>query len=84
LFFEKPKRVIEKGEKMKFYEVFLRLISLDKEVGRTSIQLKSKSPFLASLEAEEIVDEIYGKQFYSSTISVDEITEDEYLFQVAC
>ena len=69
---------------MKFYEVFLRLISQGKDIGRTCIQLKSKSPFSASLEAEKIIDEIYGKQFYSSTVSVDEITEDEYLFQVAC
>ena len=69
---------------MKFYEVFLRRISQGKDIGRTCIQLKAKSPFLASLEAENIIDEIYGKQFYSSTVSVDEITEDEYLFQGAC
>jgi hypothetical protein len=69
---------------MKFYEVFLRLISRGKDIGRTSIQLKSKSPFTASLEAEEIIDEIYGKQFYSTTLNVDEITREEFLFQMAC
>ena len=69
---------------MKFYEVFLSLINRGKDVGRTSIQLKSKSPFTASLEAENIADEIYGKQFYSTTLNVDEITREEFLFQMAC
>ena len=69
---------------MKFYEVFLRLICRGRDVGRTSIQLKSKSPFSASLAAEQIIDEIYGDKYFSSTTSIDEITEDEFLFLIAC
>jgi len=68
---------------MKFFEVFLRLINQGKDVGRTIMQIKSKSPFTASLEAEEVIDEIYGKQFYSTTLNVDEITKEEFLFQKA-
>ena len=69
---------------MKFYEVFLRLIHQGRDIGKTSIQLKAKSPFSASLEAENIIDEIYGDKYFSSTTSIDEITEDEFLFQMAC
>ena len=68
---------------MKFYEVFLRLICQGKDVGKAIMQIKSKSPFTASLEAEEVIDEIYGNQFYSTTVNVDEITRDEFLFQKA-
>ena len=69
---------------MKFYEVFLRLINHGKDIGRTCIQIQAKSPFTASLEAENIVDENYGSEIYSATVSVAEITKDEFLFQTAC
>ena len=68
---------------MKFYEVFLRLINHGKDIGRTCINIKSTSPFDASLKAESIIDELYQNDIYSTTISVDEISREEYRFQLA-
>ena len=67
---------------MKYYEVILKLINHGKVIGRICVQIRAKSPFNASLDAEDIVDDTYGG-IYSSTINVDEITKDEFLFQTA-
>jgi hypothetical protein len=64
-----------------FYEVFLGLVSHGKEIGRTCIQLKASSPFLAAVKAEDTIDHrYYGEYVISRTLRVSQITEDEFLY----
>ena len=66
-----------------FYEVFLGLVSHGKEIGRTCIQLKASSPFLAAVKAEDTIDHRYGEDVISRTLRVSQITEDEFLYHMA-
>ena len=38
---------------MNFYEVFVKLMSHGREVGRTCVQLQANSPFMAAVKAKE-------------------------------
>ena len=68
---------------MKFYEVFVKLISHGKDIGKTCIQLQASSPFMASVKAEDAIDGRYGENIISRTLRVSQITEDEFLYQMA-
>jgi hypothetical protein len=68
---------------MRFYEVFVRLVNHGKEIGKTCVQLKANSPFMAALEAEKAIDGRYGESVVSHTIRVDSISEDEFLHLLA-
>ena len=68
---------------MKFYEVFMKLVSHGKEIGKTAVQLDATSPFMAAIQAEDAVDGRYGESVLSHTLRVSEITEDEFLYQMA-
>lgn len=68
---------------MNFYEVFLKLVSHEKEIGRTAIQLEAITPFMAALKAGKLMEGRYGKDVISSTLRVSQITEDEFLYQMA-
>ena len=68
---------------MKFYEVFMKLVSHGKEIGKTCIQLQASSPFSASVKAEDAIDGRYGEGVLSRTLRVSQITEDEFLYQMA-
>jgi hypothetical protein len=68
---------------MDFYEVFLKLVSHGREIGRTCIQLQASTPFMAALEAEKIIDFRYGNDVISRTLRVDSITEEEFLYELA-
>ena len=68
---------------MNFYEVFVKLINHGREIGRTCVQLRASSPFMAALEAEKTVDGRYGRDVISRTFKVSRITEDEFLYQLA-
>ncbi len=65
-----------------FYEVFVKLINHGREIGRTCIQLKATSPFMAAVKAEDAIDHRYGANIISSTLRVSQITEDEFLYQM--
>jgi hypothetical protein len=66
-----------------FYEVFLGLVSHGKEIGRTCIQLKASSPFLAAVKAEDTIDHRYGEDVISRTLRVSQISKEEYLYVMA-
>ena len=68
---------------MRFYEVFVRLVNHGKEIGKTCVQLRASSPFMAALKAEKVIDGRYGESVVSHTIRVDSITKDEFLYQLA-
>ena len=68
---------------MKFYEVFVKLMNHGKEVGKSCIQLQASSPFMASVKAEDSIDGRYGEDIISRTLRVSQITEDEFLYQMA-
>ena len=68
---------------MNCYEVFVKLVSHGKEIGKTCIQLQASSPFQAAAQAGEAVDSSYGKGLVSRTLRVSEISEDEFLYQMA-
>lgn len=68
---------------MNYYEVFLKLVSHGKEIGRTAIHLQTETPFLAGLEAGKILQGTYGNDVVSRILRVSQITEDEFLYQVA-
>ena len=67
-----------------FFEVFLKLMNHGKEIGRTCLQLRASSPFMAAAEADRIIDDRYGENVVARTLRVDEISEEEFLYvQVA-
>jgi hypothetical protein len=68
---------------MDFYEVFVNLVSHGKEIGKTCIQVQASSPFMAAVKAEDSVDGRYGEDILSHTLRVSQITEDEFLYQMA-
>jgi hypothetical protein len=68
---------------MKFFEVFLELINGDRTIGRTSVQVQSKSPFNAASQAERLVDSQYGEAVYSHALKVTPISHTEYRFSIA-
>lgn len=68
---------------MDFYEVFLRLTAHSREIGRTCVQLQASSPFMAALEAQNSIEGRYGRDVISRILRVSQITEDEYLYQLA-
>ena len=68
---------------MKFYEVFVKLINHGREIGRTCIQLQASSPFMAAVKAEDAIDHRYGEDVISRTLRVSQISEDEFLYQMA-
>lgn len=68
---------------MNFYEVFVKLINHGREVGKTCIQLQAVSPFMASVKAENAIDHRYGEGVLSKTLRVSQITEDDFLYQMA-
>lgn len=68
---------------MSFYEIYLELLSGSKRIGKTCIQLQSKSRFQAALLAERIINGRYGENVYCRTLKVSSITEDEFLYQLA-
>ena len=68
---------------MNFYEVFVKLMSHGREVGRTCVQLQANSPFMAAVKAEEAIDHRYGEDVLSRTLRVSQITEDEFLYCMA-
>ena len=68
---------------MNFYEVFVRLMNHGSEIGRTCVQLRATSPFSAAMEVEKAVDGRYGEDVVSNTLRVSEISEDEFLYQLA-
>ena len=49
---------------MKNYEVFLRLMSHGRRIGKVCVCVTAASPFLAALEAEKRVDRQYGIEVY--------------------
>ena len=63
-----------------FYEVFLKLVSHGRDIGRTCLQLQASSPFMAATEADRIIDDRYGENVVSRTLRVDEISEEEFLY----
>ena len=52
---------------MRFYEVFMELISHGKAIGKTCIQVSAESQFTAAMEAETIVNGRYGENIFSHT-----------------
>jgi hypothetical protein len=46
----------------------------------TCIQVPAVSPFIAALEAEKSVDNIYGKNIISRVLRVSEISKEEFLY----
>ena len=56
---------------MKLFEVFLEFINGDRKIGRTSIQVQSKSPFTAASPAVKLIDSQYGKHIYSHALKVN-------------
>jgi hypothetical protein len=68
---------------MDFYEVFVKLVNHGKDVGRTCIQLRASSPFMAAVQAEDSLDHRYGEDIMSKTLRVSKITKDEFLYQMA-
>jgi len=68
---------------MDFYEVFVKLVAHGKDIGKTCIQLQAVSPFMASVEASKQIDHRYGQDVISRTLRVSEITEQEFLYQMA-
>ena len=68
---------------MDFYEVFVRLLSHGREVGKTCIQLQASSPFMAAVQAEDVIDHRYGEDVISRTLRVSRISEAEFLYQMA-
>ena len=65
---------------MKFYEVFVKLLSHGRVVGKTCVQLRATSPFMAAVEAEKAIDGRYGEDVFSHTLRVDPISEEEFLY----
>ena len=65
---------------MKFYEVYLGLISRGREIGKTCLQLQAESPFQAALAAERIIDKRYGANVIGHCLRVAPITVDEFLY----
>ena len=68
---------------MNYFEVFVKLMNRGREIGRTCIQLQASSPFMAALEAEKSIDGRYGQDVISRTLRVSQITEEEFLYQMA-
>ena len=66
-----------------FYEVFLRLISHGKEIGRTCVQLEANSPFMAAVKADKAMEGRYGEDIVTRTLRVSQISEDEFLYCMA-
>lgn len=65
---------------MRFYEVFMELISHGKAIGKTCIQVSAESQFTAAMEAETIVNGRYGENIFSHTLKVTPISESEYIY----
>ena len=63
-----------------FFEVFVQLMNHGKEIGRTCLQLRATSPFMAAATADRIIDDRYGENVVGRTMRVDEITEEEFLY----
>jgi hypothetical protein len=63
-----------------YYEVFLKLMSHGREIGRTCVQIEAASPFMASLKANEIIDRRYGEETLARTLRVSQISLDEFLY----
>ena len=63
-----------------FFEVFVQLMNHGKEIGRTCLQLRATSPFMAAAVADKIIDDRYGENVVGRTLRVDEITEEEFLY----
>ena len=68
---------------MNFYEVFVKLMSHGREIGKTCVQLQASSPFMAAVKAENTIDHRYGEDVMSRTLRVSQITEDEFLYCMA-
>lgn len=68
---------------MKFYEVFLGLDCDGRNVGKTCLQLRAKSPFTAAMEAERIINNRYGDGIIGHCLKVSPITEYEFLYCLA-
>lgn len=66
-----------------FYEVFVKLMNHGKEIGKTCIQLRAKSPFSAAVKAADSIDQRYGEDVISRTLRVSQISEEEYLYVMA-
>ena len=66
-----------------FYEVFVKLMSNGKELGKSCIQMQANSPFMAALEASKVMEGRYGENIVTRTIRVTRITEDEFLYCMA-
>ena len=65
---------------MDFYDVFLKLNSHGRQIGRTSIQLRASSPFMAARKAERTVNARYRQGINSRTISVNPISAEEFYY----
>jgi hypothetical protein len=65
---------------MDFYEVFLELISGERRIGKTALQLRANSRFSAAMLAEKIINGRYGSNIYSHTVRVSSIPEEEFLY----
>lgn len=67
---------------MKFYEVILRLVNANLEIGRTCIHIQAASPFNAAVQAEQQVDASYHFRLNSHVIKVNSIQSEEYLAEL--
>ena len=68
---------------MDCYEVFVKLLSHGRKIGRTCVQIQASSPFMAAVNAENAIEHKYGDSVTSKTIQVSQISRDEFMYLMA-
>ena len=65
---------------MEFFEVILRLVRNGRPIGRTCLQVRAATPFLAAMDAEKVINGRYGQDTFSHAIEVEPITAEEFIY----
>ena len=62
---------------MKTYNVFLRLVRHNRNIGCVCVKVWARTPFNAALEAEKKVDFVYGQDVYGHIKQVEPVARFE-------